>query len=82
MKRTSRSAAASEMRSEYDFDYRHARPNRFASRLKGDVVSVVLDPDVAAVFRTAKSVNDLLRSVIVALPGHRSGAVRRRKRAV
>jgi len=82
MKRTSSRAAASEMRAEYDFDYRRARPNRFAARLSGDVVSVVLDPDVAAVFRTAKSVNDLLRSVIVALPGQRGGRVRRRKRAV
>ncbi len=82
MKRTSRRLGGSDMRAEYDFDYRRARPNRFAARLSGQVVSVVLDPDVAAVFRTAKSVNDLLRSVIVALPGRRAGSVRRRKRAV
>jgi hypothetical protein len=33
-----------------------------------ETVTVVLDPDVAAVFKTAESVNDLLRSVIAALP--------------
>jgi hypothetical protein len=33
-----------------------------------ETVTVVLDPDVAAVFKTAESVNGLLRSVIAALP--------------
>jgi hypothetical protein len=33
-----------------------------------ETVTVVLDPDVAAVFTTADSVNDLLRFVIAALP--------------
>jgi hypothetical protein len=57
-----------EMRPEYRFDYTQARPNRFAARMGKDTVTVVLDPDVAAVFNTADSVNDLLRSVIAALP--------------
>jgi len=57
-----------EMRPEYRFDYTQARPNRFASRMGDETVTVVLDPDVAAVFKTAESVNDLLRSVIAALP--------------
>jgi len=56
------------MRPEYRFDYTQARPNRFAARMGKDTVTVVLDPDVAAVFNTADSVNDLLRSVIAALP--------------
>lgn len=57
-----------EMRREYRFDYRKARPNRFAPLMKGKTVAVVLDPDVASVFQSSESVNTLLRSVISALP--------------
>ncbi len=56
------------MRREYRFDYRKSRSNRFASLMKGGRVAVVLDPDVASVFRSPESVNSLLRSVITALP--------------
>ena len=56
------------MRQEYRFDYRKARPNRFAPLMKGRTVAVVLDPDVASVFQSPESVNSLLRSVITALP--------------
>lgn len=56
------------MRKEYRFDYRKSRPNRFASQMKGGRVAVVLDPDVASVFRSPEAVNSLLRSVITALP--------------
>ena len=58
------------MRREYQLDYRKSRPNRFASLMKGGTVAIVLDPDVASVFRSPKSVNSLLRSVIKALPKH------------
>ncbi len=72
MKRTShprrRRPAPAGMRAEYRFGYRKARPNRFAARMKGSTVAVVLDPDVAAVFQTSEAVNSLLRSVISALP--------------
>lgn len=60
-------AQRDEMRREYRFDYRKARPNRFASRFQAGAVAVVLDPDVASVFRSPASVNALLRSVISAL---------------
>jgi len=56
------------MRREYRFDYGKAKPNRFADAMKSDAVSVVLDPDVAAVFDSSESVNTLLRSVIAAMP--------------
>jgi len=56
------------MRSEYRFEYRKSRHNRFAAKLKGRTVAVVLDPDVAAVFDTSESVNSALRSVLSALP--------------
>ena len=55
------------MRRDYRFDYRKARPNRFASQFQAGAVAVVLDPDVASVFRSPASVNALLRSVISAL---------------
>jgi hypothetical protein len=58
------------MRREYRLDYRKSRPNRFASLMKEGTVAVVLDPDVASVFRSPESVNSLLRSVIAALPKH------------
>ncbi len=51
------------MRQEYKFDYSKARPNRFATRMKGKV-AVVLEPDVARVFGSAASVNRALRAVI------------------
>ncbi len=53
---------------EYRFDYRKSRPNRFAPLMKGRTVAVVLDPDIASVFRSSESINSLLRSVITALP--------------
>lgn len=58
-----------ELRTEYRFDYTKARPNRFASRIKSGAVAVILDPDVAAVFKSSASVNAFLRSVIATLPG-------------
>jgi hypothetical protein len=56
------------VQAEYRFDYALSRPNRFADRMVKETVTVVLDPDVAAVFTTAESVNELLRLVIAALP--------------
>jgi hypothetical protein len=55
------------MRSEYDFDYKKAKPNRFAKQMTAGTIAVVLDPDVAAVFKSSQAVNNLLRSVIAAL---------------
>lgn len=69
MKRTPKiPKVTDELRPEYDFDYSKARPNRFAPRMKGSVVAVILEPDVAAVFDSSESVNKLLRSVISAIP--------------
>jgi hypothetical protein len=51
---------------EYDFDYRKARPNRFA--LKDDQRVVILEPDVAEIFKTSESVNEVLRALIATMP--------------
>jgi hypothetical protein len=59
-----------DMRREYRFDYRKAKPNRFAEQMGAGTIAVVLDPDVASVFKSSESVNTLLRSVIAVLPAH------------
>lgn len=60
--------SAGGMRTEYSFDYRKARPNRFAGRADGDRLVVVLDPDIARVFTTPRSVNAVLRALIKTMP--------------
>ena len=62
------SDASDDLRTEYDLDYGRSRRNRFASRMSGTTLAVVLEPDVARVFDSSESVNRLLRSVISALP--------------
>jgi hypothetical protein len=71
-----RASKGEGLRSEYRFDYSKAKPNRFASKMSGDAVAVVLEPDVAAVFKSSKTVNALLRSVISAMPRSNSNPVR------
>jgi len=64
----SRKADSEAMRPEYRFDYRKARPNRFAGRSKENRLVVILDPDIAQVFTTPESVNDVLRALITTMP--------------
>lgn len=70
MKRTSSPEADSpdDMLPEYQFDYRQARPNRFASAEAKQARTVVLDEDVAAVFTSSEAVNKALRALLEALP--------------
>ena len=49
--------AADDMRPEFRFDYRKARPYRFARRIDKSQVVVMLDPDISQVFTTPESVN-------------------------
>ena len=60
--------AADEIRDEYQFDYSKAKPNRFAGKIGQDQLMIVLDPDVAAVFKTPESVNQVLRAIITSMP--------------
>ncbi len=60
-----------ELSSEYRFDYSKSKPNRFAAGMPGGAIAVVLEPDAAAVFKSSKTVNALLRSVISAVPQSR-----------
>ncbi len=58
--------ASSAMKAHYDFDYRKAKPNRFAARLAQERLMVVLDPDIAAIFPTSEAVNEALRVLAAA----------------
>jgi hypothetical protein len=66
--RADRTETVEEMRSEYTFDYLRAKPNRFAEHLTDETLTVVLDPDVAAVFQTSDAVNRVLRALIETMP--------------
>jgi hypothetical protein len=57
-----------EMASEYRFDYKKAKPNRFAKKMKNEPVIVLLDDDVAKIFKTTEDVNKALRALISAMP--------------
>ena len=59
------------MRPEYDFS--KAVRGKHAARYAAGTNVVVLEPDVAAEFRTAKEVNETLRAVV--------GILRRRKKS-
>lgn len=58
-----------ELLPEYDFDYAKAKPNSYAPQLRERQIMVVLDPDVATVFRSAEEMNRVLRALIQTMPG-------------
>ena len=68
MKKTRTAKREDDLLPEYRFDYRNARPKRFAARFPPGTRAVVLDPDVAAVFSTPESVNAVLRALIETMP--------------
>ena len=54
---------------ECQLDYRQAKPNRFAAGLKQGGWLIVLDPEVAAVFKGSQDVNAVLRALLQTMPG-------------
>ncbi len=52
-----------DMLPEYHFDYRQARPNRFATDIVEGSLIVVLEPDIAQVFKTPESIQAVLRAI-------------------
>ncbi len=80
MKNTSRSRAKARqpgsLRPEYHFDYARAKPNRFVERIPAGAVAVLLDPDVARFFKSAESVNAVLRALMTTMPKHRTPTAR------
>ena len=69
------------MRPEYDFDYRKARPNRFAGRIDKIRLVIALDPDISEVFTTPESVNAVLRALIATMPERAKRRANRRSRS-
>ena len=65
---SSKPRKVANMAKEYRFDYKKAKPNRFARRMKDAPLVAVIDPDVAKVFTTAEQVNKALRALISAMP--------------
>lgn len=63
------------MRAEYDFSA--GVRNKYAARFRQGVNVVVLDPDVAAAFRTSEAVNRALRAILEVAPP----SLRRRRTA-
>lgn len=57
-----------EMASEYRFDYRKAKRNRFAAKMKNEPLVVLIEPDIAKVFTSSDQVNNALRALISAMP--------------
>jgi len=64
------------LRAEYRFDYSKLKPNRFAQRTQPGSVAILLDPDVARVFKSAESVNTVLRALMATMPSRRAPASR------
>jgi hypothetical protein len=82
MKRAGNKSAESpdDLKGEYAFDCSRAKKNRYADRLKGKAIAVVLDPDVAAAFPTSRAVNRTLRAVVEAVPRRSKGRATPRRR--
>lgn len=53
---------------EYNFDYSKAHPNRFVSQNNEIPVTIILESDVAKVFKTSAQVNQALRAILSAIP--------------
>jgi hypothetical protein len=57
-----------ELRPEYHFDYTKAKRNRFAAQARKGPLVVILDEDIAQVFKTPESVKAVLRAIISTMP--------------
>ena len=60
---------------EYRFDYTKARPNRFAKGVAEGSLVVVLEPELAQVFKTSEQVKAILRAIADTMPQAEAGAV-------
>ncbi len=60
---------------EYHFDYSKSRPNRFAKDIADGSLVVVLEPELAEVFKTPERVKAILLAIAQAMPPKESKAV-------
>lgn len=68
MKKTTAKRSRAGVETDHDdilpeYDFRGARRNPYAGQFAAGATAVVLDPDVAAVFSDAASVNETLRAL-------------------
>jgi len=71
---TTKPRKVKEMAPEYRFDYKKAKPNRFAARMQDEPMIVMIEPDVAKVFTSSEQVNKALRALISAMPKKKAAA--------
>lgn len=71
---TTKTRKVQEMAPEYRLDYKKAKPNRFAARMKNEPLVVLIEPDIAKVFTSAEQVNKALRALISAIPEKKMAA--------
>ena len=57
-----------ELKAEYQFDYRQAKPNRFANGMQKGGRLIVLEPEVAATFQESDAVDAVLRALLHTMP--------------
>jgi hypothetical protein len=69
IRRKASRADADEILPEYDFS--RSSPNKYASRYAAGSAVVVLEPDVAAAFRTSGEANEALRALAGIIQKHR-----------
>jgi hypothetical protein len=55
-----------------EYDFRGAAPNKYASKYAAGSRVIVLEPDVAAAFRTSDEANDALRTLASLIEKHRA----------
>jgi hypothetical protein len=65
---TTKSRKVQDMAPEYRFNYKNAKPNRFADHMKDEPLIVMIDPDIAKIFKSSEQVNKALRALISAMP--------------
>jgi hypothetical protein len=53
-----------DLRDHYDFDYRQAKPNRFAAALRAGRSPVSLEPEVASQCLTSGDANRAIKSLL------------------
>jgi hypothetical protein len=70
-----RDLSEDDMLTEYHFDYSKARPNRFAKGIAEGSLIVVLEPELAQVFKTSEQVKAILRAIADTLPQPKTDAV-------
>lgn len=77
-----KAATSDDLRPEYRFDYRKAKPNRFAGEAAKGGFAVLVEEDIAEVFQTPESIKAVLRALIATMPaGKKAGPATRRARS-